>query len=129
MVKIKSDNPNADGDVDSVDYSSTPSGAVHGLPWWLSGKESACNAEDSGDAGLIPGSGRSSGGGHGNPLQYSCLENPMDRGAWQATVYSIAKSQTQLSASGMYNDRSILEEYADSYKTKYVLYHTTMDYY
>ena len=48
------------------------------FPWWLSSKESACNA---GDTGLNPGSGRSPGGGHGNLLQYSCLENPMDRGA------------------------------------------------
>ena len=47
------------------------------------GKESACNTEDTGDMGLIPGSGRSPGEGNGNPLQYSCLENPMDRGAWQ----------------------------------------------
>ena len=46
--------------------------------------------------GWIPGSGRSPGGGHGNPLQDSCLENPMDRGAWRATIYSVAKSQTQL---------------------------------
>ena len=46
---------------------------IYGLPWWLSGKESAGKA---GDAGSIPGSGRSPGGGHGNPLQYSCLENP-----------------------------------------------------
>ena len=45
------------------------------------GKESACNAGDAGDVGLISGSGRSPGGGHGNPLQYSCQENPMDRGA------------------------------------------------
>ena len=45
------------------------------------------NAGDVKDAGLIPGSGRSPGGGHGNPLQYSCLENPMDSGAWQATVH------------------------------------------
>ena len=44
----------------------------------------------------IPGLGRSLGGGHGNPLQYSCLENPMDRGAWWATVHRVAKSQTQL---------------------------------
>ena len=49
------------------------------------------------DLDLIPGSGRSSGGGHGNPLQCSCLENPMDRGAWQVTVHRVAKSQTQLS--------------------------------
>ena len=48
------------------------------------------------DAGLIPGSGRSSGGGHGNPLQYSFLENPTDRGARRATVYRVTKSQTQL---------------------------------
>ena len=51
-------------------------------PWWLGSEESTCNAGDAGDAGSIPGSGRSPGGGHGNPLQYSCLENPMDRGAW-----------------------------------------------
>ena len=50
---------------------------------WLSGEESTCNV---GDMGLIPGSGRSSGEGNSNPLQYSCLENPMDRGAWWATV-------------------------------------------
>ena len=48
-------------------------------------KNPPANAGDMGDAGLIPGSGRSPRGGHGNPLQYSCLENPMDRGAWQAT--------------------------------------------
>ena len=50
-----------------------------GLPWWLRGKESACNVGDSGDVGLIPGSGRSPGGGNGNPLRYSGLETPMDR--------------------------------------------------
>ena len=108
MVKIKSDNPNADNDVEKANYSLTPSGDVH-VPWWLSGKESACNAEDAGDAGSIPGSGRSSGGGHGNPLQYSCLEKPVDRGAWRAAVYSVAKSQTWLnwpSALGMYDDRA-----------------------
>jgi len=49
------------------------------------------------DLGLIPGFGRSPEGRHGNPLQYSCLENPTDRGAWWATVYRVAKSQTQLS--------------------------------
>ena len=51
------------------------------------GKESACNA---GDPGLVPGSGRSPGEGNGNPLQYSCLENPMDGGAWRATVHGVA---------------------------------------
>ena len=59
-----------------------------GLPKWLSGKESACNA---GDVGLIPRSGRSPGEGNGNPLQYSCLGNPVDRGAWGATVHGVAK--------------------------------------
>ena len=50
-----------------------------------------------GDVGSIPGLGRSSGGGTGTPLQYSCLENPMDRGAWWATVHGVTKSRTQLS--------------------------------
>ena len=54
---------------------------VAGLPRWLSGKESACSAGAVGDTGSVPGWGRSPGGGHGNPLQYSCLENPMDREA------------------------------------------------
>ena len=58
------------------------------------GKESACNA---GDPSLILGSGRSLGEGNGNPLQYSCLENPMDSGAWWAAVHGVTKSWTQLS--------------------------------
>ena len=58
------------------------------LPRWLSGKESACNA---GETDLIPGLGRSPGERKGNPLQYSCLENPMDRGFRQATVHGVAK--------------------------------------
>ena len=52
------------------------------------------DAGDIRDSGLIPGSRRSPGGGHGNPLQYSCLENLMDRGAWQATVHRVAESDT-----------------------------------
>ena len=63
-----------------------------GLPTWLRGKESACNARDAGDMGSIPGWGRSPGGGNGNPLQYSCLGNPMHRGAWWAAVHGITKS-------------------------------------
>ena len=59
-------------------------------------KNPPASAGDARDMDLIPGSGRSPGGGHGNPLQYSCLENPMDRGAWQATVHGVAKSQTRL---------------------------------
>ena len=62
-----------------------------GIPCGSDNKESAYNA---GDPGSIPGSGRSPGEGNGYPLQYSCLENPMDRGAWRATVHGVAKSQT-----------------------------------
>ena len=65
-----------------------------GFPSSTEGKASACNA---GDPGLIPGLGRSPEGGNGNLLQYSCLENAMDRGAWRATVHGVAKSQTRLS--------------------------------
>ena len=55
------------------------------------------NAGDIRDMGSVPGSGRSSGGGHGNSLQYSCLENPMDREAWRAAIHGVAKSWTRLS--------------------------------
>ena len=67
---------------------------TEGFPRGSDGEESACNA---GDLGSIPGLGRSPGGGHGHPLLYSCLENPMDRGAWRATVHVVTKSQTRLS--------------------------------
>ena len=66
-----------------------------GLPYSSDGKESLCN---SGDPGSIPGSGRSPGESNGNPLQYSCLENFTDRGAWWATLHVVAKSQTRLSS-------------------------------
>ena len=56
-------------------------------------KNLPANEGDVRDVGLIPGSGRSPGGGNGNPLQYSCLENSMDRGAWRATVHGVRKSQ------------------------------------
>ena len=65
-----------------------------GFPGGSEDKVFACNA---GDPGSIPGLGRSPGEGNGNPLQYSCLENPMDRGAWRTTVHRVAKSQTRLS--------------------------------
>ena len=64
------------------------------LPWCSDNKESTCNV---GDLGLIPGLGRSLGVGHGNPLQYSCLENPHGQKAWQAAVHGVSKSQTRLS--------------------------------
>ena len=66
-----------------------------GFPGGSDGKASACNV---GDPGLIPGSGRFPGEGNGNPLQCSCLGNPMDRVAWLATVQEVAKNQTRLSA-------------------------------
>ena len=93
------------------DESAGPMEIAEGSRFWLSGrrgaspggirhltggsdsKESACNA---GDPDLIPESGRSPGGGNGDPLQYSCLENPTDRGAWGATLHGITKSQTRL---------------------------------
>ena len=64
------------------------------FPGGSDGKQSAFYA---GDPGSTPGSGRSPGEGNGNPIQYSCLKNPMDRGAWWAVVYGVKKSQTQLS--------------------------------
>ena len=60
------------------------------------GKESACNTGDTGDSGWIPGSRRFPGGGDGNPLQYSWLDNPMDRGAWRVTDHRVSRSQTWL---------------------------------
>ena len=67
------------------------------FPWWLSGKEAAC---DAGDAGSIPGLGRSLGEGSSQSLQDFCLENPMDRAAWRATVHGVTESWTRLSDCG-----------------------------
>ena len=61
------------------------------------GSDGKASADNAGDLGSIPGSGRSPGEGNGNPRQYSCLENPMDREAWQATGHGVAKSRTRLS--------------------------------
>ena len=68
-----------------------------GFPGGTSGKESACPCKRPRDVGSIPGSEKCPGGGNGTSLQYSCLENPMDRGAWQAAVRGFTKSQTRLS--------------------------------
>ena len=68
--------------------------SLEGFPGGSEDKASACNA---GDPGSIPGLGRSPREGNGNLLQYSCLENPMDRGAWRAAVHEVAKSRTRLS--------------------------------
>ena len=86
----------------------------HGLPKWLNGKEYACSG---GDKCLISGLGRSPGEGNGNPLQYSCLENPRDRGAWWAAVYGVAQSRTWLkrlsrsSSSNNHRDAFIFSSY------------------
>ena len=68
-------------------------------PFWCFPRSSAAKESDynPGDLGLIPGLGRSPGGGHGNPLKYSCPENFMDRGAWRATVHGVTQSRTQMS--------------------------------
>ena len=68
---------------------------VRDFPGGASGKESTCQAGDA--AGSIPGSGKSPGGGNGNPLQYSCLGNPMDRGTWWAAVHEVTQRRAQLS--------------------------------
>ena len=75
-------------------FSWRPIFQLKGFPGGSVGKESACKA---GDQGSIPGSGRSPEEGNGNPLEYSCLENSIDRGAWWATVHGVTKSQTRLS--------------------------------
>ena len=79
-----------------------------------SSQGSACNE---GDLGLSPGSGRSPGEGNGNPLQYSCLENPMDGGAWRATVHGVLKSWTRLSDSLSLSHVVVLMTFFDPYKT------------
>ena len=67
------------------------------LPWGFPGGSDGKESVTQEDPGLIPGSGSSPGEGNGNPLQYSCLEHPMDRGTWQARVHGVKKSQTRLS--------------------------------
>ena len=70
-------------------------------------KNPPANAGDVRDMGLIPGLRRSPGGGHGNPLQYSCLENPMDRGAWQVLAHRVAKSRTRLKRLSTHTQRNL----------------------
>ena len=73
-------------------------------------KNPPANAGDIRDAGSIPRSGGSTGGGNGNPLQYACLENPMDRGAWWATVHRVVKNQTRLKQLSMPSEFVIQKE-------------------
>ena len=82
-----------------------------GFPGGTVGKIPPASARDTGDAGWIPGPGRSSRVGNGNPLQYSCLENSTDGGAWQATVYRVAKSQAQMKRLSMHTQMSIFSKF------------------
>ena len=82
-----------------------------GLPWWLGSKVFACIAGATGDEGLIPGSGRCPGGRHDKLHEYSSPENPMDRGAWQAAVHRVTKSQKQLKRLSMYSGKLSLEHF------------------
>ena len=79
-----------------------------GLPSCASNKELPVNAGVTGDAGSIPGLGRSSAGGNGNPPQYSFLENPMDRGAWQAMIHRVTKRWTHLKQLSMHAHMSVI---------------------
>ena len=79
-------------------------------------KNLPANAGDVRDAGLIPRSGRSPGGGHGNPLQCSCLENPRDGGAWWASVYGVAQSRTQLKQLSTQHSKEEYREYKEPSK-------------
>ena len=78
-------------------------------------KNLLANAEDIRDVGLIPGSGRSPGGGHGNPLKYSCLENPMDRGAWGATVHGVTKESDMTATEHTHMTSTEKESFAQLY--------------
>ena len=90
-------------------------------------KNLPANTGDIRDTGSIPGSGRSPGGGHCNPLQYSCLENPMDRGAWWAVVHRFSKSQTQLKWLGTHREK-LLPILAFAWTTSGSLYHLSYSY-
>ena len=83
---------------------------VEGFPWGSDSEESACNA---GEPGSVPGSGRSPGEGNSNPLQYSCLENSMDRGAWEATVHGVGKSWTRLKRLSSSSSRETYQGYSE----------------
>ena len=92
---------------------------IQGFRRGSDGQEFSCNV---GDLGSIPGLGRSPRGGHGNPLQYSCLENAMDRGAWWATVHGVAKSQTRLSDFTFFLNKRILKIRTSLFEIWYQLY-------
>ena len=82
---------------DPLENDGLPTPVFWGFPGDAMVKNLSAKSGDTGDVGLTPVLGKSPGEGNGNPLQYSCLENPMDRGAWRATVCGVAESQTRLS--------------------------------
>ena len=90
-------------------------------------KNTLAKAGDIRDAGSISGLGRSSGGRHGNPLQYSCLENPMDRRAWQATVHRVAQSRTQLKRLNTHTVNSIISLWLLSLQKTLLHKHKTLE--
>ena len=93
------------------------------------GKESTCNAGDTGDTGSVPMSGRSPGGENGNPFHYSCLENSMDRGAWRGIVQRVAKSRTQLSdwSDLIWSEGCILSPCLFNLYTEYIMWNVGLD--
>ena len=94
----------------SVEDFVRPKRSPRGFPGGTSGREQAYQCRRRKKCRFDPGSGRSPGGGHGNPLQYSCLENPMDRGAWWATVHRVAQSQTELKQLSRHASKRILKD-------------------
>ena len=90
-----------------------------GLPWCFSSKESACKAGDRGDTGSITWWGRSPGGRRGIPLCYSCQQNPMDSGAWQAIVHEVAKSRIQLKGLSMHTIYIFIFPFLNILNTKF----------
>ena len=96
---------------------------LHGLPWWLSGQESACNTGARGDTDSIPGSGRSPGGKHGNLLRYSCLENPTDREAWWATVHRVTRSDLAWMRTHLYGTFLITDHLLQAALSEYSIHH------
>ena len=83
------------------------------FPNGSAGQESACNAGDTGDTGSIPGLRTSPEGGNGNPLQYSCLENSKDRGAWWATVHRVAHPQLSMHTMKSENLKNLIQKYKE----------------
>ena len=105
----KSDSGNVFNKITHVQYVLAKCACYHVHTWGFPGGSVVKNpCINPGDLGLIPRLGRSPGGGHGNPLQYSCLETPLDRGAWWATVHGVTKSRTQLSPRHTHVQISIL---------------------